>query len=169
MPITPKERTRRLGIINRALSWLEDNPQQHITTSLCVDGRNGDTDPRSESETACYCALGRIVHEAFPSNFDLMLHAGKDYEIVDSQNMPSGVFYLWAEKWLDEIVGGDGERGAIAGELISTNDINLSIERAPRIHEPTDTFNLMEFIRPSNAKTIAALRSFVTDMTGAEA
>lgn len=60
--ITPEERERRLGIIKRALDWLEKWPMQHIGNKLAATAKGHPVGPRSKS-AVCYCALGRIVAE----------------------------------------------------------------------------------------------------------
>lgn len=62
MSITPQERARRLGIIKRALDWLEKWPMQHIGNKMAATAKGKVVGPHSKA-AICYCALGRIVAE----------------------------------------------------------------------------------------------------------
>lgn len=56
--------------IARALIWLRENPEKHITGSLAVTKEGLGCAP-NDPEAECFCVLGRISHELDTDNYPI--------------------------------------------------------------------------------------------------
>jgi hypothetical protein len=55
--------------IDKALNWLEANPQRHITGTMATTGPDGMAIDANSPGATCFCAMGRILHEMGRSNY----------------------------------------------------------------------------------------------------
>lgn len=55
--------------VDKALNWLEANPQRHITGTMATVGPDGMAIDANSPAATCFCAMGRILHEMKRSNY----------------------------------------------------------------------------------------------------
>lgn len=126
-PVTYEKHLRTL--VTRALDWLEENPNRHITGTMATDGPDGKAIDANHPAAACFCAMGRILHEMKRSNY----FAG---EVL----MPLGVPHT-AVMALNDLT--DGSHSTRIGAIRGLFDYAQALPDLPKmtIHEQEQALN----------------------------
>lgn len=62
VPIYDHTRAQRIGLLHKALDWLDANPEKHTFGALAEDQHGKSVEPNDPAAT-CWCVLGRMVVE----------------------------------------------------------------------------------------------------------